>query len=78
MKVGAERAAELVAAGLGDHVDDAALEAAVLGGDVAARDLGLLDGVFDIQRCAAAAAGFVDVHAIDHVEVVVGERARRS
>ena len=42
-----------VAAAAGDHVDDAAAEAAVLGADAGRQDLHFLDPILDEERCSA-------------------------
>ena len=75
-EVGAEAAGERVAAALGDGVDDAAGEAAVLGRDAGGDDLRLLDRVLDEEIVGAAEEVVVDVDAVDQEDVVVGERAR--
>ena len=71
----AERAAEAVAARAGDGIDDAAGEAAVLGGDAGRRDRGFLDGVLDEERERRAAEVVLDLDAIEHEQVVGGHRA---
>ena len=70
-----EAAREHVAALLGDGVDDAAGEAAVLGRDARGQDLRLLDRVLDIQVVGVAKQVVLNVHAVDQKDVVVAERA---
>src|SRR3954447_926811 len=71
----AERTAELIAARLGDRVDHAAGETAVLRRDAAGEESGLLDGVFDEEVLWLATDGVVHDDAVDHVEVVVRRSA---
>ncbi len=75
-EVGAERAGELVAARFGQHVDHAALEAAVLGRHARGRGRGLEDGVLDVDRQRLAADVLVDHDAVDQPQVLVRLGAR--
>ena len=74
-EVHAAAARERVAAALGDRVDDAAGEAAVLGGDAGGEHLRLLDRVLDEQVLRLREQVVVDVDAVDHEHVVERERA---
>ena len=65
-----------VAAPLGDHVDDPAGEAAVLGGDAGGEDLGLLHRVLDEEVGEAAEQVVVDLDAVDQELAVVAEARR--
>ena len=67
--------AKTFAAAPGDGVDDAAAEAAELGGDAGRQHLRLLDRVFDEQVLRLREQVVVDVDAVDHEHVVEGERA---
>jgi len=70
-------AVEVVASGLGHRVDDAAREAAVLGGDARGQDLGLLDRLLDDEAVGGGPEEVVvDVDAVHQPDVVVGQRAR--
>jgi hypothetical protein len=71
----AVRAREVVAARLGDHVDDTAREPAELSRHTAARDRRLLDGVFDIEHVRLTAQVLVDGHAVDHEQVLERHRS---
>ena len=73
---GAEGAGELVAARLGDHVDHAAGEAAVLGRHVGGHGRGLEDRVLDVHVERLAAQVLVEHDAVQGVEVLVGLGAR--
>ena len=64
-----------VAAALGDGIDDAAGEAAVLGGNTGGENLGFLDGIFNEQVLGLRELVVVDVHAVDHEHVVEGKSA---
>ena len=68
-------AGELVAAALGDDVDHAAGELAVLGGDARGQHLGLFDRALDEEVVGGAEDRVHDVDAVDHDGVVVGEPA---
>ena len=76
----AERSAELVAARLGDRVDHAACEVAVLGRDAGSLDCRLLDRVLDEEVVRLSSDAFIDDGAVDGPEVVVrvGARDRKA
>ena len=57
-------AGELVAAGLGDDVEDDAGEVPVLGGQADAHDLGFLDDVVVDEDPGRAAVGVADADAV--------------
>ena len=67
---------ELVAARLGQHVDDAAGEAAVFSRHVRDRCGGLLNRVLDVQRGRRAADVIHHRDAVDHEQVLVRDGAR--
>ena len=71
----AERTAEAVTARLGDDVDDAAGEPAVLGRDAIGRDHRLLHRILYIEVVGLAAEVLVNVDAIDEIQRLKGHRA---
>ena len=71
----AERAAEAVAARLGDHVHHPAAEAAVLGRDAVGCDHCLLHRIFDVEVVGLAAEVLVHVDAVDEVQRLERHRA---
>ena len=71
----AQRSAELVAARLGDDVDDAAAEAAVLGRDAGRGDGRFLNRVLDVEVVRLTAQVLVDGHAVDHEQIFERHRA---
>jgi hypothetical protein len=74
-QVDPQRAAEVVAAALGDGVDDTAGEAAELGRGAGGDHLRFGNRVFDEEIVRGAEQIVVHVDAVDQEHVVVGERA---
>src|SRR6185436_9328808 len=70
----AERAAEFVTTRLGDGVDDATGEPAVLGRDAGRLNRGLLDRILDEEVVRLATEVLVDDRAVDEEQVVGGKR----
>ena len=75
-EVGAEAARELVATTLGDGIDDAAGESAVLGGDAVGQHLHLLERILDEEVVRGAEEVVVDVDPVEEERVVVCEPTR--
>ena len=75
VEVRAKAPGEGIGATLGDRVDHATGESAVLGRDPGCEDLHFLDRILDEQVVDRAEEVVVDVDAVDQEHVVVGERA---